>query len=187
MKEIFVSTCIVGTATLIEGKDYEVISDDNWKIMVINENGNHISVVRDRFAEIKLKDVKKNVKLTIICKEAGPFKNLVAGKSYEVVETTENYYYVLNAKGSKVRYGKKYFVPPAEGAAKVSTAAKVREKPAPPPPPKVVANCIHPIVGEISYKKNYEFEEVANNPLLISLKNDQNLKAEYLKTRFKIQ
>ena len=107
MKDVFVVVCVSPTSTLTKGKEYTVIDSTNGEIAVINDNGNKCRFLANRFSEIKIKEEKENDKLTVTCVNAGNFRNLKVGKKYKVEKETKDYYYVLNSRGKKIRYGKK--------------------------------------------------------------------------------
>lgn len=172
-KQIFYVTCLYPTQNITSGKNYDVITEDDNRITIINNKGVSSSLMRFRFGELQVREekVESEMQDKLTCTDGIKFKNLTTDKVYEIIDEKGNFYTVVNDKNVNAKYGKKYF--------KVIKVAKVEKE--------VVedkATCIFPISGELTFAKEYSYTIVDDK--IISVSNDLGNDKTYISKRFKI-
>lgn len=173
----FYAKCIEATLTTTVGKVYEIldkIEGQNPTYVIVNDNGNKISMSSYKFNALSY-SVKNEEQMEnkVKCIENNKFKGIVVGNSYLVKKVDENFTYILNEFNKVAKYNNKYF------EHKIKEAEKIEQQVIP------VAMCMYPVLNELQFKKEYEFEIV--NDEMIKVVNEFGNTASYLKKRFNIK
>ena len=168
-----IATCIKGTKTLTEGREYEIVNtyNNDKYYEVRNNKGNIVTVRSYRFINLKLKEEKKMKREFIECINRGIFAGLTRGNKYEVVRRDNDFYVIKNDKGFMARYHKRYFV------------AVKEELPKPPKPKVHKMVCLIP-TGKMSYLREYTVKEDPNNPKRFIVKDNEGKEVSLNKNRF---